>query len=506
MAGARRRRFGPLFYATAGVAVLLLGSQPLWEPAMQRYRAWQLTRQLGDPSEPVRREAVAELVQIGPAATWWVVRASRDPAVPVRLLCCTILGRLVSAGDGAAAEALLAATRDADASVRAAAVSQMVPIVGGIGFAEEGGLKGKALRSLGAALDDPDPNVRQTSAWALAILGPKARPAIPDLERALDGPDKALRPLVAEILLNLDLEAMRPRVIAALSKLLADTSIPNQHWRLLSVLNQAQGPEATAAMLTPLVRHADLQTRVQALNDLAGLYGGVESARSTMIEGLMKPVMIEGLTSDDGNVRGTAALFLLKHDPALAAKAIETLAEQMVDPIEGSYNSEYLLWQIRETSPDAMAPLAKSLVERLQRARKPDSRLNAIMSLGEIGPEARCAIPALLEQSRSGDLMTAMRAIEALVKIDPKSAEPRIPALLDWTTPGHKSRVRLTAMAALRDLGPAAKAAVPALLKLADEDDLAIAAGAIEAIGRIDPPLADTLKHAIERGASRPPD
>ena len=42
-------------------------------------------------------------------------------------------------------------------------------------------------------------------------------------------------------------------------------------------------------------------------------------------------------------------------------------------------------------------------------------------------------------------------------------------------------------MAALRDLGPAATAAVPTLIKLADEDDLPIAAAAIEAISRIDP-------------------
>jgi hypothetical protein len=61
-------------------------------------------------------------------------------------------------------------------------------------------------------------------------------------------------------------------------------------------------------------------------------------------------------------------------------------------------------------------------------------------------------------------------------------------------------------MGSLRDLGPAASAAIPALLKLADEDDLPISAGAMEAISRIDPARGAVIKRAIERGAVRPPD
>jgi HEAT repeat protein len=496
MANPPRRRFGRLFYATAGLAVVLLGSQPFWEPARQRYRAWQLTGQLHDPTAQVRDGAAAELMQIGPAATWWVARASRDPDVRVRLLCCNILERLATIGDEAAAEALLAEARDADPSVRAAALSQL-PSVVGPGAGGEAGPKGRALRSMGTALEDPDSQVRQAAAWALARLGPKARPAVPELERALEGPDKALRPLVANLLLDLDPEAMRPRVIAALSKLLADTSIPLDHWRLISVLVAAQGQDATAAMLIPLLRDRDYGVRSQAINDLVTHCREAESLR---------PILIECLESGDGGLRQEAALYLLAHDPGMAAKAIETLAEQVVEPRDGAAIPEHVARQVRESSPGALDALARSVVERLPRARDPEFLFHAIVALGEIGPDARCAVPALLEHSHSGDLTTATRAVEALVKIDPKVAESRIPALLDWTTPGREGRVRLTAISTLRDFGPVAKVAVRALLKLADEDDLAIAAGAIEAIGRIDPSLGAHLKQAIERGASRPPD
>ena len=41
-----RRRFGPLFYLTAGPAVVVIASIPLWAPAIQQFGAWRLTRQL----------------------------------------------------------------------------------------------------------------------------------------------------------------------------------------------------------------------------------------------------------------------------------------------------------------------------------------------------------------------------------------------------------------------------------------------------------------------------
>jgi HEAT repeat protein len=89
------------------------------------------------------------------------------------------------------------------------------------------------------------------------------------------------------------------------------------------------------------------------------------------------------------------------------------------------------------------------------------------------------------------------------VKIDSKSAQTEIPALVNWTVSREESAIRLGAMAALRDIGPPAAAAVPALLEAADEEDLSISAAAIEALARIEPATAAALKRAIETGALR---
>jgi HEAT repeat protein len=146
---------------------------------------------------------------------------------------------------------------------------------------------------------------------------------------------------------------------------------------------------------------------------------------------------------------------------------------------------------------------ARALVDKLGRVDRAIVRVNAIRALGEIGPDAMPAVPALLDASKSGDLKIATRAVEALAKIDLRSAATRLPLLLDWMTAGQDSTIRLTAMASLRDLGPAAATAIPALLRVADEEDLAISAAAIEAISSIDPATGSALMQAIEKGALR---
>ena len=126
-----------------------------------------------------------------------------------------------------------------------------------------------------------------------------------------------------------------------------------------------------------------------------------------------------------------------------------------------------------------MTPLVPALVTRFARASNPHSRVNAIMALGEIGPEAKPAVPAMLEASGTADLEIAGRAVEALVKVDPQLAATRLSSLLDWMRSGQVTSVRLSAMASLRDLGPAAATALPALLKVADEEGNDLPSGEI---------------------------
>jgi HEAT repeat protein len=480
-----------LFFVTAGIALSVLISRPFWGTASDQYSAWRLSRQLRDQSLATRQEAATELVKLGPAATSWVIRAmgNRDPVV--RELACSIVVQTMPERPDDALAALIVATKDGDPGVRLSAVKQLDHLVGRYGSSSQSGLADQAIRALGEAMSDESQPVRQSAVSSIGMLGPKARSIVKELDQALDNPDKSLRVWAADAMLRVGPDGTRDRVIAVMSSMLRDQSIRLEHYRLVAVLKNAQGAEATAAMLIPLLKNANLETRIMAINDLTT---HCTDARA------LRPAMLAVLDSDDGGIREEAAIYFLEHEPGMASRVIDTVAEQIANPMEGSYFGSDLVKRLRNATSGSTKLLTPRLLELLGRSTKPGKRAFVIAALGEIGPDAAAGVPTLLEISNGTDLDVAMQAIVALVKIDPRTAATKIPALLEWARVGHDRRVRLSAIVALRDFGPAAASAVPALLELADEQDISISAGAIEAISKIDPLTGRDLKQAIEGG------
>ena len=78
----------------------------------------------------------------------------------------------------------------------------------------------------------------------------------------------------------------------------------------------------------------------------------------------------------------------------MASKAVDILADQMAEPREGSYLPTQLVMDLKLASPESLTRLAGGLAERLARAHNPQTRLNAILALGEIGPQAAVAVRA----------------------------------------------------------------------------------------------------------------
>ncbi len=486
-----RRRFGPLFYATSAVALVLLVSCPFWQAGTSQLAAWRLTRQLRGASPSDRREAAAGLMRLGPAATSWVIGAMRDGDPLVREQACSVVVYTVPERPDEALAALLVAAKDSTPAVRATAVAQLETLLSRYGSRADPGTRERALRGLCESLDDESAQVRRTVVVSLFTLGPKARGVVGELDRILNGTDRALRVFAAEAMLRIDPDATSPRVSAAMSSLLLDQSVRMEYDRLVRVLIRAQGEEATAAMLIPILKHPDRETRSLALFYLTERCPGAKALR---------PAMIEVLANPDGGMREEAALYFLKTEPGMAAKAIEALAQQIVNPQEGGFLAWDLVMKVKRASAGSVKLLAAKLLELLPRASERASREFVIVALGEIGPDAAPAVPSLLELSNASDPGVALRVVESLVKIDPRAAVTRLPALVEWMGTGHDSRIRLRAMAALRDLGPAAASAMPALLQVVDEENLAISTGAIEAITKIDPITGSTIKQGIERG------
>ncbi len=421
-----RWRFGPLFYGTCVVAALLLISRPFWQMGAEQFRAWRLVGQLRDPRESSRRQAADGLVQLGPAARPWVLRAMRDGDAQVRRRACSILVRTALDCPEEALAALRVAAKDSDPAVQVNAVDQLELFIIRYGSAPETDFREKALRALG----DGSPQVRRAAAWVFWNLGPTARSAVGDLDRALDGPDKSVRVIVGQALLRLDKPATRSRVVTALSPMLTDQSIRLDHFRLVRVLILAQGEEPTAAMIIPLLKHPDLATRIQALNDLVTQCGRAKALR---------PVMIEALASDDGGMREDAAFFLLEHENRMASRALDTLVQQIADPLDGGHGSWELVERMRRVPYSLyIKSFVSRLVELLHRAPKPANRANIITALGEVGPLGVSAVPALRELSNSDDPEIATRAAAALRRIDPATERTLRQTVVAPGTPGSQ--------------------------------------------------------------------
>ena len=486
-----RRRFGPFFHVTVVAALATLASMPFWSVAVEQWQAWTFSRQLRGSTAAVREEAADGLVRLGPAATSWVIRAMGDPDAKVRLLACSILPRTDPDHPEPALDALAAALKDGDASVRKAAADQLWLATGALAARAGVETRGRVVGALRAALGDQAKDVRSAAAIALGAFGQSAKPAVVDLDRALSGPDPALRVFAAQALLRIDPSGSRPRVLSALRAMLADPSGSWEGWRVVQTLKAETGEDGAAAALIPLLEHKDMGIRHGAIYRLIDQCPGAEATR---------PAVVDALGSDDGGIRCEAALFLLKHDPGTASRALEELVEQLVNPQDGSFIQHDIIRKLREVSPDSVGRVAAGLIEPTNRAGAPGPRLNAILSLGVIGPpEAKQAVPALLEAASSDDRAVALRAAEALATIDPASAASRIPLLLEWIGAGEDVTVRVTAMATLGEIGPAAAAAVPALLEAADEEEINVSLAAIAALSKIDPVKAEALKRSIRR-------
>src|SRR5205823_299713 len=112
-------------------------------------------------------------------------------------------------------------------------------------------------------------------------------------------------------------------------------------------------------------------------------------------------------------------------------------------------------------------------------------RWNAALALGEIGPAARDAVPALIAALKAKDDSDSWAAAAALGGIGP-AAKAAVPALHKLV----KERQCVASAKALGRIGPAARAAVPDLIRLSRQINPAYCREIEEAVRRIDPKAA----------------
>ncbi|MFM8707589.1 MAG: HEAT repeat domain-containing protein, partial [Planctomycetia bacterium] len=211
-----------------------------------------------------------------------------------------------------------------------------------------------------------------------------------------------------------------------------------------------------------------------------------------------------GLSGGAALIRlGAAAVDTLRgrlSDPALRGRVLEILGAigpaaqpALDDMIKALGDADPVIRGDAATAIAALGPDAAPAVPALENiltgaAATPATKYPAAYALGRIGPAAKPALEELRSLTTSSDEVLATVAVWAALKIDPQDAallEKAIPALRKAAR-AEQEIVRLEAVVALGDIGPAAASAIP-ILELVSEEDAAktVRAAAAAALAKI---------------------
>lgn len=308
------------------------------------------------------------------------------------------------------------------------------------------------IRVLAEALKDEDLRTREPAATKLADFGPAAREAVPSLLAAMKGRDATLRATAAYALWRVDSqrkEAIRT-LIAVLGKQDATEARQAAAWWLRQI-----GPAAREAVpaLCAALADGDDRLRSAAAETLGTLRCRADVTVPALARSLKDPA------------------WLVRCDTARALSRFGSEAEKAILPLSGALKDKdglvrvaaaLALWKIEGKTNRVVPVLIQTLKAEDAASYAPAAAAEA---LGEIGPPARAAVPALSAALKHNSRGLRIAAAGALWKITRK-AQPAVAvfirALQDRDSLEDPDTGRV--LDVLGAMGLQAREAVPALL------------------------------------------
>lgn len=225
--------------------------------------------------------------------------------------------------------------------------------------------------------------------------------------------------------------------------------------------------EEVRKLIHKLSRDKDAEVRSNAADRL-GMLKAVEAV----------PALAAALRDKDSGVRAEAAGALLRiGEPG--KEAMPALREALFDSNAITvWNAAGALKNMGVVTTDLM-PTYRRLLED----HDCDIRVSAAVAISEYAAPTELlpvALACRLERSRDGDLEKGVRELMSVVGKD-RAAIPLIAGALDESA----WEVREWAAKALGDMGGAARAHLPALRKMAEDEDERVRAAAEKAVARI---------------------
>jgi len=269
------------------------------------------------------------------------------------------------------------------------------------------------------------------------------------------------------------------------------------------------GAELTAAALDSsgwVPQREPLPARVARIEGSTGLLAALTAPRPADREaaawGLghsatpaVAPALLATLAGDtDPGVRAGAATALGRLDPAGARAGLLHALED---------RSEVVRRDAALALQDVPLAPAEALARFVPLLRSTDHYVRgfAAWRLGELGPAAAAAAPALLDALADGGASHAVVA-RALTRLGPDVPDA-VPTLAALLTRGDDPRQRWDAAQALGRIGPRAAGAVPQLVEALNDPDARLRGHAARALGRVrttDPRAVAALRRAARDG------
>ena len=358
------------------------------------------------------------------------------------------------------------------------------------------------LDALINAIQSGGKKARISALGELGDMGSRGRPAVPAILPLLRARNAKVREAAADALTEI---GPGPEAVPSLVEAIRDE---DTGWDATFAL-VAVGPAAIPA-LTRTLHDSDADVRSRAVYAL-GEFG--PAAKDSM------PALIALFAKESAKGRAGIADTWAEIGSG-ARSAISLLAESLRDgPPELRFAVARALWKI-EGRPERVVPTLIAIIASKGNAEKAAGRdaserespdcgppAYAAELLGRIGPEARQAVPALIEAVKAPDPVLCACAVEALGKIGP-DAKQAIPAIVErlgdhrrakallephrWTYAG-RLEVGIRAWTALGKMGPDAAVALIPALSHGDKDIRQRAALALKYLGSDATPALEAL-------------
>jgi HEAT repeat protein len=337
-----------------------------------------------------------------------------------------------------------------------------------------------AAPALISLLKHNDSKVRYAAADALGRMGPAARPAVPAIAELLKtaGPHEQFHVFYAIENLGPDAKEALPALLELL-KNFDDTLESRNIFRVVGSL----GPHAKPAV--PVLVELLKRSKFYSAQEVIGTLGQIgPDAREAVPEIINRLKTVKDQRPDVP----LRALGLIGPD---SKQAVPLITQYLEDESEGTRAwAAFALARILDDSK-SQVPV---LVELWKDALPPDQqyvRYEVAQALDLLGPDSRPARDLLLEAllDKSTETDTRERVVNALGHLasDADVIVPKLVALMERPAKGRDRIENCENCArALGMLGPAAKAAIPALRKLLHDDDNFVVKAATLALEKIE--------------------